>query len=168
MLRNFIRKKGIYIAIITTVCGLICIPVLIWFASVIIIDLGTVLVLLLGCGLLGLILWKYVQEDIDLEYYQFAMFAFAGFGMCLLNLILFLNFTVRIQSYSKSYVISRKGVYNQILHKGNADFSALERNLDKYFKESSNCGTSFPAKKVTITFDKGLFGFDMIHECTFN
>ena len=166
MLHNFIRKNGIYIAIVITVCGLIGVPILIWFASVILIDSGKILMLLLGCGLLGLLFWKYVMDDIDMEYYQFAMFAFAGFGMCLVNLILFLNFTIRIQSYSKTYDISRKGAYSKIIHKGTGDYSALERCFDLYLKEHLN--TSFSAKKVTITFDKGLFGFDMIHECNFN
>jgi hypothetical protein len=166
MLQNFIRKKGIYIAITITVCGLIGIPILMWFASVIVIDSGTILLLLLCSGMLGLILWKYVKDDIDMEYHHFAMYAFAGFGMCLVNLILLLNFTIRINSHSETYKIARFGYDNQIILTGNADYIALERNLDTYVKE--HLKDSYSAEKVRITFDTGLFGFDMINNCTFS
>ena len=165
MFKNFIRKKGIYLAIAITVCGLIGIPILMWFASVVVIASGTILLLLLCCGMLGLILWKYVKDDIDMEYHHFAMYAFAGFGMCLVNLILLLNFTVRISNRSETYKISRRGYDNQIILAGNDDYSALERNIATYIKEHENA--SYSAKNITITFDTGLFGFDMISNCKF-
>jgi hypothetical protein len=165
MLHNFIKKKGIYIAIGITVFGLLGIPLLLWLASVIVIGTGAILLLLLGCGSLGLTLWKYVKDDIDMDYRHFAMYAFAGFGMCLLNLILILNYTIRINSYSETFKISRRGGYTQIIHSDNKDYQALERNLDTYIKE--NLTASYPAKKVAITFDTGLFGFDMIRDCNF-
>ena len=166
MLQNFIKKRGIYIAIAITVCGLIGIPILMWFASVIVIDSGIILLLLLCSGMLGLILWKYVRDHIDMEYHHFAMTAFAGFGMCLVNLILLLNFSIRINSHSETYEIARIGYDKQITLAGDADYIALERNLDAYVKE--HFIDSYSAKKVTITFDTGLFGLDMIRNCTFS
>ena len=100
-----------------------------------------------------------------MEYHHFTMYAFAGFGMCLVNLILILNYTIRINSYSETYKISRRGFYTQVISNENADCSALERNLDGYIKKQQT--VSYFAKTVTITFDTGLFGFDMIRDCVF-
>ncbi len=165
MWKNIVRKKGIQIAFGITACGLISIPLLIWFSSVLIIEGETLLVLLLACGLVGLMFWKYVREDIDMEYNHFAMYSFAGFGMCLLNLILFLNYAIRINTFSETYKISKRGTHSQVILSGNADLSTIESNLSNYLREHST--NYYVSKKVTITFETGLFGIDMIKDCKF-
>ncbi len=163
--QRYIRHKGIYVAMAITVCGFIGIPVLFWFASVTIIGVGTLLILLFGCGALGLLQWNYVKEYLDMAYHQFAMYAFVGFGICFLNLLLLLNYTINIGSYSKTYLITRKGYYNELSVIDNKANSALERNLNTYAQE--HMFETLSAEKVTITFDTGLLGFDKIRECKF-
>ena len=91
-LDNFIRKNGIYIAMASTFIGLFAgIPLLIWFWNNTVISVGVVFLLLFVCGSLGLIQWKYVKNYLDMEYHQFSMYAFSGFGMCLINFIFCLN-----------------------------------------------------------------------------
>ncbi len=166
-LQKFIRSKGIYAAMITTTIGLfIGIPLLFWLVSVTVISIGLIIILIFGCGILGLIQWKFVKEYIDMEYHQFTMYAFSGFGMCLINFILFLNYIVPVNTYIETYNISRIGIshngYDVILEK-EGNNNALERNLGVYFNDHF---TSAPAsKKITVTFDTGLFGFDNIQDC---
>lgn len=162
---RFIRDKGVYIAMIIIVCGLISIPILFWFASVTVIGIGTLFFMLFGSGLLGLFQWKYLKNYLDMTYNQFAMYAFVGFGMCLVNLVLLLNYTISINSHSETYDISRRGYYNEIIIADAAKHNALERNLNTYISEHTD--DAMEAKKVTITFDTGLFGFDRISDCRF-
>lgn len=152
---------------IMIVCGCISIPLLFWFASVIVIGIGSIFFIFFGCGLLGLFQWKYVKDHIAMEYNQFAMYAFIGFGMCLLNFILLLNYAISISEHSDTYTISRKGYYNEIIIEGDLQNRALERNLNTYIGEHLN-DASFEGNKVTITFETGLFGFDKIRNCEFN
>lgn len=149
------------------VAGCISIPLLFWFASEIVIGIGTIFFIFFGCGLLGLFQWKYIKDHIEMAYNQFAMYAFIGFGMCLLNFILLLNFTIGISEHSETYTISRKGYYNEIIIGGDEQNRALERNLNTYIGEHMDAA-SFDATKVIITFETGLFGFDMIRNCEFN
>lgn len=102
-----------------------------------------------------------------MAYNQFAMYAFVGFGMCLLNFILLLNYAISISEHSKTYTISRKGYYNEVIIDGTSENRALERNLNTYIIENMD-DTSFLTDKVTITFKTGLFGFDKISNCEFN
>lgn len=165
-LKKFIRDKGVYVTMVFIVLGLIGIPLLLWFASVIVIGIGTIFLLFFGSGILGLIQWRYVKNHIDMGYNQFAMYAFVGFGMCLVNFILLLNYTIRISSHSETYAISGTGYYNEITISGDAEYNDLERNLNTYISEHPNDKAS-EAREVTITFDTGLFGFDMISDCKF-
>lgn len=166
-MKKFIQTKGVLVAMIAIVCGLIGIPILFWFSSVTVIGVGTLFIMLFVSGLLGLFQWKYVKQDIDMGYNQFAMYAFVGFGMCFVNFILLLNYTFKINSYSETYNFSRNGFYNQIIIPDESRHIALERTLSTYISEHADAA-AFSAKKVTITFDTGLFGFDKIRECKFN
>ena len=161
----FIKNKGVHVAMIMIVCGLISIPILFWFASVTIIGIGTLFFLIFGSGLLGLIQWKYVKNFIDMAYNHFAMYAFVGFGMCLVNFVLLLNYLISVNSHSEIYSISRKGYYNEITIESDLDVTDLERNLNTFISEDPEA--AIMAKRVTITFDTGLFGFDMIRACKF-
>ena len=164
---KFIKDKGVYTAMIMIVCGCVSIPLLFWFSSVIIIGIGPLLSILFGCGLLGLFKWKYLKEHLDMAYNQFAMYAFVGFGMCLLNLILLLNYAISIGEHSQTYTISRKGYYNEVIIQGTSQNRALERNLNRYIIENID-DTSVLTDKVTVTFKTGLLGFDKISNCKFN
>lgn len=166
-IKKFIRDKGVYAAMLMIVAGCISIPLLFWFASEIVIGIGTIFFIFFGCGLLGLFQWKYVKDHIEMAYNQFAMYAFIGFGMCLLNFILLLNYTIHIGGHSETYTISRKGYYNEIIIGGKEPNKALERNLNTYIAEHRDAA-SFEINKVIITFDTGLFGLDMIRKCEFN
>ncbi len=163
--RNFIKTKGVYAAMIVIVAGLIGIQLLFWFASVTVINAGTMLVMLFACGAIGLFQWKYVKDYLDIEYRQFAMYAFVGFGICFLNLILLLNFAVRINSYSKTYDFLNGG-FNEIILSNDSQNNALERTLNNYLKNHPHTESS--DKKITINIETGLFGFDIIKDCTFN
>jgi Mlc titration factor MtfA (ptsG expression regulator) len=164
--KNFLRHKGLYIAMAVTVCGFIGIPILFWFASVTVIGTGTLLILLFCCGMLGLLQWNYVKEYIDMAYHQFTMYAFVGFGICSLNVLLFLNYIISIGSYTKTFPIARSGYYNEIIIIDEKPHRALERNLNTYAKE--HLFETFSAQEVTVTFDKGLLNFDKILRCEFH
>ncbi len=166
-IKKFIRDKGVYAAMLMIVAGCISIPLLFWFASVIVIGIGSIFIVFFGCGLLGLFQWKYIKDHIEMAYNQFAMYAFIGFGMCLLNFILLLNYAISISEHTDTYTISRKGYYNEIIIGGDVQNRALERNLNTYIGEHM-IDASFEVNKVTITFETGLFGFDMIRNCEFN
>lgn len=168
-IQKFIRSKGVYIAMIATVLGLfIGIPLLFWLASVTVINLGIIMLLIFGCGALGLIQWKYAREYLDMEYRHFAMYAFSGFGMCLINLILLLNYTIPISTYTQTYTIAQVG-YNSSGYEVSLtdnDNVALEESLSNYFNVHFEEAPAL--KNISITFDKGLFGFDIIRNCEFN
>lgn len=102
-----------------------------------------------------------------MAYNHFAMYSFIGFGMCLLNFILFLNYAISISEHTDTYTISRKGYYNEIIIGGDVPNRALERNLNTYIAERMD-DALFDVNKVIITFETGLFGFDMIRNCEFN
>lgn len=165
----FVRHKGLYVAMAITVCGFIGIPVLFWFASVTVISTGALLIILFSCGLLGLLQWNFVKEYIDMAYHQFAMYAFVGFGITLLNLLLLLNYSTSISSYSQTYTIARKGYYNDIIILGGKPNHALERNLNRYINTYSGeyMFGAASQQKTEVTFDIGLLGFDKIRECKF-
>ncbi len=165
-LKHFIREKGIYAAMIITVCGLIGIPILFLLVSSTVIGIGTILIMFFGCGMLGIIQWKYVKDDIDMAYNQFAMYAFAGFGMCLVNLILFINFSIPIKSHTETYTISRAGSYNEIVIADKDENGSIERVLNSYISDHPNDASS-SANEITISFKTGLFGLDIISNCTF-
>lgn len=165
----FVRHKGLYVAMIATVCGFIGIPVLFWFASVTVISTGTILVMLFGCGMLGLLQWNFVKEYIDMAYHQFAMYAFVGFGITSLNLLLLLNYLTSVNSYSQTYSVARRGYYNEVLITQGKPNHALERNLNNYINNYAQdfLFESFTEYQADITFDVGLLGFDKIRECKF-
>ncbi len=163
---HFIRTKGLYFAMALTVLGFIGIPILFWFAAITVIEMGTLLLLLFFCGTLGLLQWKYVKNHIDMAYHQFAMYAYVGFGITLLNLLLFINYSITINSYSKKYEIFRAGYYSQFVIKGDNINRALERNLNSYIKD--NMYSDQLTKDVTISFDTGLLGFDVVKKCDFD
>lgn len=164
--QHFIRHKGLYVAMGVTLCGFIGIPILFWFSTVTVINTGPLLFMLFGCGMLGLIQWNFVREYIDMAYHQFAMYAFVGFGITLVNLFLLLNYTTTRGSYTQTYTIARKGYYSEIIILDGKPNLALERNLNAYANEHKLDVIS--VQKVEVTFDTGLLGFDKIRECKFN
>lgn len=168
--KHFIKTKGIYVAMASTFLGLFAgIPLLILFYSTTIVSLGSIMFMFFLCGALGLIQWKFVKNLLDLEYHQFSMYAFSGFGMCLINFIFFLNQMIHINSYSKTYeVISFSKVSDgfEIRLAGEEDDPAFERNVASFIFEN-NKRASQP-KKVTVVVATGLFGFEMINDCKIN
>jgi Mlc titration factor MtfA (ptsG expression regulator)/uncharacterized protein Veg len=163
---RFVRAKGLYLAMALTVLGFVGIPILFWFAAITVIEMGTLLLLLFFCGTLGLLQWKYVKHHIDMAYHQFAMYAYVGFGITLLNLLFFINYSITINSYSKKYEILRAGYYSQFVIKGDDINRALERNLNSYIKDYIYSDQL--TRNVTISFDTGLLGFDVVKKCEFN
>ena len=168
--QQFIKKRGIYVAMISTFIGLFAgIPLLIVFYSNTMISLGNIMILFFICGALGLIQWKFVKNLLDLEYHQFSMYAFSGFGMCLVNFIFLLNHMIHINTYSKTYevidwVSDSNGL--TVILGGDGHESTLERNVDRFIVDNNQ---KIPvASKITVVVDKGLFGFEMISDCKLN
>ena len=166
-LKSFIKAKGIYIAMATTFIGLFLgIPMLTYFWSTTVISAGTIILLLFLCGALGLFQWRFVKHHLDMEYHQFSMYAFTGFGMCLLNLIFLLNHMFHISTSVKTYeVVSfRNGTYGlEIMLQGEGNSSSLERGVEDYIEEHYE---RIPvARRITVTTDRGLFGMEMIEDC---
>jgi hypothetical protein len=163
----FIRRKGIYIAMTSTFIGLFAgIPLLIWFWSCTVISIGGILILLFLCGSLGLIQWKYVRSHMDMEYHQFSMYSFSGFGMCLINFIFILNTLIHIGGYTKTFDVVSVSPTSQgieVILSGDGHDKPFERNVANFIYDHFD--NIPPTKKITVTVNKGLFGFDMIEDC---
>lgn len=165
----FIRTKGVYVAMACTMLGLFAgIPILIWFSTVIIISVGSIFIMLFILGAIGLLQWKYFRHHIDMEYRHYAMFAFTGFAMFMINIILLLNYTVKISEHSETYKIEWVYNYN---NKTEISIAGIDKRLQgkvNNFIIEGKKEVPEQSKTVTIVFDKGLFGFDMIGDCKFN
>ncbi len=168
LVQTTIQRNGIYIAMTSTFLGLFAgIPLLIWFWSTTVISIGGVFIMLFLCGALGLIQWKYVKEYLDMEYHQFSMYAFSGFGMCLINFIFALNMFIPIKTSTTTYdIVSIKNGSQglEITLGGEGHSSSLERNVATCLESSK--GNIFSAKKIEITQSTGLFGLDRVDDCT--
>lgn len=167
-LKEFISKKGVYVAMIATCIGLFLgIPLLIWFANVTIVNIGTLMMLIFICGAIGLIQWKYVKHHIDMEYHHFAMYAFSGFAMCFLNFLLFLNLNISIAGRTETYPVDK---FHIRIYRGSIDVimddMALARNLNNFLNDHFQDVPD--AKSITVTYSTGILGFDSIKSCTFN
>ncbi len=167
LFQTTIQRNGIYIAMISTFLGLFAgIPLLIWFWSTTVISIGGIFIMLFICGALGLIQWKYVRVYLDMEYHQFSMYAFSGFGMCLINFLFCLNTFIPIKHDVITYEIlgfenGNQGV--EILLKGEGNSASFERNVMNYIYE--NFKKFEDAEKVTVTKSTGLLGLDRIEKC---
>lgn len=155
------------VAMLATAFGLFAgIPLLIWFVSVTIVNVGTLMILIFLCGAVGLLQWRYVKDHLELAYHQFAMFSFSGFAMCLLNLLFLLNMIISIHERKETYEVEKF-----ITSDYNGDFAvslndpALARNLknfiDGHFHEMPD------GKRITIIYNTGLLGFDRICDVRF-
>jgi len=151
----------------TTFVGLFAgIPLLIWFTSITIVNVGTLLLLIFFCGAIGLLQWRYIRDHIDLAYHQYAMYAFSGFAMCLLNFLLFINLEVRVGGHTETHIVSE-----YIFTDGNGQFAtsandpALARTLKNFIE--SRYDVMPETQKITVVYAKGLLGFDMITDVTF-
>ena len=166
-LEYFIRTKGIYVAMASTFIGLFAgIPLLIWFWSCTVISIGGILILLFLCGALGLIQWKYVRSHMDMEYHQFAMYSFSGFGMCLINIIFTLNFFIHINSSIKTYDIISISPTSQgleVVLAGDGNSAPFERNVANFINDHYKLIPE--GNKMSVKINKGLFGFDMVEDC---
>jgi Mlc titration factor MtfA (ptsG expression regulator) len=166
-IKRFIAKNGIYVAMTTTFVGLFLgIPLLIWFANVTIVNVGTLMMLIFFCGALGLIQWKFVKDIIDMEYHHFAMYAFSGFSLCFLNFLLFINLNILVADRTETYAIDK---FHIRIHHGTIDVflddAALSRNLSNFLNEHFE---EIPDSKIIIVkYATGLLGFDTIEECAF-
>lgn len=164
-LQRFIRRKGLHVAMAVTLLGFIGIPILFWVVSVTVISIGTLLLLLFAFGALGLLQWKVVKGRIDMVYHQFAMYAFVGVGVCSVNLLLLLNYLISTGSYTETIPVIRQGGYYIIAVVGEKSSEELERCLSVYAKD--NDVDVYSTTEATVTFDKGLLGFDVIDRCEF-
>lgn len=167
LIKSTIRQNGIYIAMTATFIGLFAgIPLLIWFWSTTVISIGTVFLMLFFCGALGMIQWKFMKAHLDMEYHQFAMYSFSGFGMCLINFILCLNYFIPVSSSVQTYEIISFGNGKQgpeITLSGEGHREPFERNVATFLSEHNERFSG--AKKVTVSTKTGLFGFDRVENC---
>jgi hypothetical protein len=156
---------------IATFVGLfVGIPLLFWFSSAILIDVGTIFLMIFAAGGLGLVQWRFVRDHLDMHYNQFAMYAFTGFGLILVNFLLFLNLSIPISSRSETYDIRTFSFSSNLeVRVGDSETSSFAKNMSHYMESHYN---ELPPdlekmKTVTITFEKGLLGFDVISNCEF-
>lgn len=167
---DLVRRKGIYIAMTTTFVGLFGgIPLLIMFWSNTVVSLGGIFLLLFTCGGLGLIQWKYVKDHLELEYHQFSMYAFSGFGMCLINFIFIINHLISISTYTKTFDVIASGHGHdglEVVLSGEGHEPTFERTVSNFI--SNHYDKIDDAKKITVVVDTGLFGFDIITDCQLN
>lgn len=168
IIQYLIRCKGIYIAMVTTFIGLfVGVPMLFWFSSVIIIDVGTVMLMIFLCGSIGLLQWRFVRNGIDMHYHQFAMYSYTGFGLCLVNLLLFLNMKITVNSHSETYGLDQISINNNLsVRVGESETSPLAKNLS-YFLPDNFEEVPEKARSITINYETGFLGFDMIVSCDF-
>ncbi|MCW3084604.1 MAG: hypothetical protein JWP12_1970 [Bacteroidetes bacterium] len=169
--QKFVTKRGIYIAMVSTFLGLFAgIPLLVWFTTVTIVTIPTLLLFVFICFAIGLLPWRYVRDHLEMEYYQFAMYAFSGFGMCFLNFLLFINLNVCIHEKTLTYTSADVRIYQNY---GNfeaiaVEDAALSRNLTLFLNEHFHVENDVPPpKKITIVYATGVLGFDTIKECKF-
>lgn len=167
LFQTTVQRNGIYIAMTATFIGLFAgIPLLIWFWSTTVISIGAIFIMLFICGALGLIQWKYVRDYLDMEYHQFAMYAFSGFGMCLINIVFTINTLIPVNSSTVTYEIldftnGNQGLEITLAGEGNS--SSLERNVASFVMD--NFDKFYDAKKVMVTKSTGLFGMERINDC---
>lgn len=164
----FIKKYGVYIAMASTAFGLFAgIPLLIYLANITVVNAAVILLLIFICGGLGLVQWRWVHRMIDMEYHQFAMYAYSGFGMCLINFIFILNFFIPISEHSETYSIKHIGVYNRQFEVHLVeDVGTTIENLVSDFTNQQFEKTPL-VTKVTVNYNTGLFGFDTVGGCVF-
>ncbi|MBL0328219.1 MAG: zinc-dependent peptidase [Bacteroidetes bacterium] len=167
LFQTTIQRNGIYIAMISTFIGLfVGIPLLIWFWSTTVISIGAVFILLFFCGALGLIQWKYVKPYLDMEYHQFSMYAFSGFGMCLINFLFCLNTFIPVKHTTVTYevVAFQNGSHGlEVTLSGEGNSTALERNVINYMIEHFDRYED--ARRVVVNKTTGLLGMDRVESC---
>ena len=167
LFQTTVQRNGIYIAMASTFFGLFAgIPLLIWFWSTTVISIGGIFIMLFICGALGLIQWKYVRDHLDMEYHQFAMYSFSGFGMCLINFLFCLNTFIPVKESTTTYeIIGFQGGSHglEIILAGENNSAPLERNVVNYLIE--NFEKFEDAQKVTVTKSTGLLGLDRVDDC---
>lgn len=167
--QHFVRTKGVYVAMACTMLGLfVGIPILIWFSTVILISIGSIFIMLFIFGAIGLFQWKYFRHHIDMEYRHYAMFAFTGFAMFMINIILLINYTVKIAEHRETYTIEWVYNYN---NKTEVSIAGIDKRVEEKINDFISDGKKEvpeQSKKITIIYNKGLFGFDMIGDCKFN
>ncbi len=167
LFQTTIQRNGIYVAMIATFVGLfVGIPVLIWFWSTTVISIGAVFILLFICGSLGFIQWKYVKDYLDMEYHQFAMYAFSGFGMCLINILFCLNTFIPVKTTTTTYEVLafRSGSQGlEVSLQGEGNSASLERNVAAFVIEHFE--NYEDAEKIEVTTTTGLLGLDRVEAC---
>ncbi|MGZ6540347.1 MAG: hypothetical protein ACXVEB_18360, partial [Bacteroidia bacterium] len=86
---------------------------------------------------------------------------------CLINIIFCLNFFIHVKTYTKTYDVvsiasTSQGI--EVVLAGDGHNVPFERNIGNYINEHF---TNIPdAQKITVKVNTGLFGFDMIEDCT--
>lgn len=167
-LQKMIKKHGVHIAMAATSAGLfIGIPLLFWIASVTAIDVALLLILIFVCGGVGLLQWRWVYRFLDMNYYQFAMYAYSGFGMCLINFLLLINLWIPISQHSTVYRIKHVSVYNREFRVSlEEDVGiALESFVSEYMNKQFE--TMPPVENVTVNYNMGILGIDTFGSCSF-
>lgn len=167
-MQYLVRTKGIYLAMAATFIGLfVGVPLLFWFSSVILIDVGTVMLMIFMCGSIGLLQWRFVRDHIDMHYHQFAMYSFTGFGLCFVNFLLFLNLGIDIGTHSETYSLEQISINNNMnVRVGESETSPLAKNLS-YFLSDHFEEVPEEAMEITVNYTTGLLGFDKVESCEF-
>jgi len=164
--KTFLKTKAIYIAMAITVLGLFGgIPSMFFLYSKTLIGFGELLILFSVCAVLGLLQWKYLKNILGIEYINFVMYAFSGFGMCLMSFLLFINYFVIVSSSEQTYTVEQVSV-----HYGEFDIilsedvsSETERVISGYATE--NFQVLGANNIIKVELKKGLLGLTTIRKC---
>lgn len=166
--QRIVKSKGIYIAMAATIVGLfIGIPTLFWLAGITRISVAFLMLLIFICGGLGLLQWKYVYRFLDMNYHQFAMYAYSGFGMCLINFLLLLNLFVPISNHTETYAVKHIGIYNGKfqINLGDEIPQSIADNISEVATREFEYLPNI--KFVTVKYNIGILGFDTFSDCCF-
>ena len=153
-----------------TILGLFAgIPLFLWLTSVTVIDTSAMLFLLFACGSVGLLKWRYAKQKVDMTFSQFAMYAYTGFGICFANLILLINYTISIGSYTDYYQVRSFNIFNSYTDLrlySNTIESGLERCFNHYI--DANYEEMPIATRAEADFQRGILGLRVVKKMRFH
>ncbi len=168
---NYEQKKDKSMLFLTlAVLGLfVGLLLIIGFYSVTLISFYTVTKFLVGFGIVGfLIPLKLYQKWLNFIKYEMIIFNVIGIAPFFTGLILLLNFTITTVTTTETYNIEKayfdSGRFVGIVLENNAfaDESRIVEFSDKNLIEIKRY------KTLSITLDKGLFGFDVVKNREFS
>jgi MtfA peptidase len=120
---------------------------------------GLTILYILAFGAAGMLLWPYFKRRGMLEFRHFIMYSFCGQGMCLMALMLVLNYYVPISApYDRVEVIEKQELYDGM----------YEITVHSSDMPTLRTGDPWPGTdRVRVTVVRGLLGIEVIKDVGF-